>query len=113
MSKSKTIADVRQHLFDQLERLGDTSTPVDVQRARLIVETAQAIINSAKVEVEAAAVLKGAMTMPFIEGQAEERSAEPLPLPRPSLKAEERALGAGPAADHPWRGLSTVHRLKG
>lgn len=49
---SKSINDVRDHLFTVLETLGDPDKTADLERARMIVEVAQTIINSAKVEVE-------------------------------------------------------------
>jgi hypothetical protein len=51
------IDDLRNHLFAQLERLGeDEMTPEDLQkeidRAKAMTEVAQVIVNSAKVEVD-------------------------------------------------------------
>lgn len=47
MSDIKTL---RQHLFDTLDDLRNNK--IDIERARAIGDTAQTIINSAKVEVD-------------------------------------------------------------
>lgn len=47
-----TITELRACLFETLRGLQDTDSPMDIDRARAINETAQTIINSAKVEVE-------------------------------------------------------------
>lgn len=46
------MSDLRNHLFETLERLKDEDSPMDLNRAKTISEVAQTIINSAKVEVE-------------------------------------------------------------
>lgn len=58
------IEDLRNHLFAQLERLGDDEemkNPIklerELQRAKSIKEVGQVIVNSAKVEVDAMKVL--------------------------------------------------------
>ena len=58
MAKDK-IQDLRHHLFAQLERLSDDQTmknPLmrerEVERAKAITEVSQAIVNSAKVEID-------------------------------------------------------------
>jgi hypothetical protein len=47
-----TIDDLRNHLFATLEALQDPEKPMDVERAKAVNQTAQTLINSAKVEVE-------------------------------------------------------------
>ncbi|PVX80031.1 hypothetical protein [Paraburkholderia unamae] len=47
-----TIAKLREQLFSTLESLNDKSNPMDIERAKVVAEVAQVIINSAKVEVE-------------------------------------------------------------
>lgn len=49
---SKTIADLRDHLFAALEGLSDRKNPMDIDRAVAIADVAQVVINSAKVEVD-------------------------------------------------------------
>jgi hypothetical protein len=47
-----TMDDLRNHLFATIEALQDTDKPMDIERARAINQTAQTLINAAKVEVE-------------------------------------------------------------
>jgi len=51
MAKNK-ITDLRDHLFETLEALKDPDKPMDLDRAKVISDVAQTIINVAKVEVE-------------------------------------------------------------
>lgn len=46
------IDDLRDHLFETIERLKDKDEPMDLERAKTIAEVSQTIINSAKVEVD-------------------------------------------------------------
>lgn len=46
------IEDLRDHLFVALEGLADEENPLDLDRAKAIFETAQTLINIAKVEVD-------------------------------------------------------------
>ncbi len=46
------IQDLRNHLFETLERLKDEDSPMDIARAKAISEVSQTIIESAKVEIE-------------------------------------------------------------
>lgn len=46
------IADLRNHLFETLERLKDEDHPMDLERAKTIALVSQTIINSATVEVK-------------------------------------------------------------
>lgn len=52
MTKNK-LSDLRNHLFETLERLKDEEKPMDVDRARAVSEVAHTIIESAKVELRA------------------------------------------------------------
>lgn len=51
MPKNK-IEDLRNLLFETMERLMDDENPMDIDRAEAIGKTAQVIVNSAKVEVD-------------------------------------------------------------
>ncbi len=51
MAKNK-ITDLRDHLFETIEALKDPDKPMDLERARVISDVAQTIINTAKVEVD-------------------------------------------------------------
>ncbi len=44
--------DLRNHLFETIEALKDKENPMEIEQARAIRETAQTIINLAKVESE-------------------------------------------------------------
>lgn len=128
MSVSKNISDLRAHLFNQLDMLCDLGKTVDIDRARMVCETSKQIIDSAKVEIEYAQIMKGAITMPFIEEQAEERpytsppagpvQAAPAALTVPAAptveQRQKQILNSGPPKDHPWRGLGNrvVHRME-
>jgi hypothetical protein len=58
MAKNK-ITDLRDHLFETLEALKDLEHPMDLERARVISEVAQTIINTAKVEVDLIKAVSG------------------------------------------------------
>jgi len=47
-----TIDDLRNHLFATIEALMDSEKPMPVEQAKAINQTAQTLINSAKVEVQ-------------------------------------------------------------
>lgn len=79
---SRTINDLREHLFATLEGLRDDKNPLDIDRAKAVAEVAQTIINSAKVEVEHMRVAGGAGTG-FV-------SAQPG-LPAPDQEQEKRS----------------------
>lgn len=57
MAKNKLI-DVRNHLFETLEMLTDVDTNTDdvIKRAKCVASISQVIINSAKLELDAAKV---------------------------------------------------------
>ncbi len=46
------ISDLRDHLFETIERLKDEEKPMDIERAEAIAGVADVIIKSAKVEVD-------------------------------------------------------------
>jgi len=46
------IIALRQHLFDSIKRLGEKSCPEEIARAKAIADTAQVIVNTAKVEID-------------------------------------------------------------
>lgn len=129
MNSTRNITHLREHLFNQLDMLCDTSKTVDMERTKMVCAVSEQIIDSARIEIQFAAVLKGAVTVPFLESQedATERAYSPPSVPAPAdteqlpapMSAEERrdaALNSGPAADHPWRQLGSRvvrHRIKG
>jgi len=59
MARKTTLNDLRDHLFDVIERLKDSNDPdvddkekISIESAQAIVGCSQAIINSAKLEVD-------------------------------------------------------------
>lgn len=44
--------ELRKHLFETIIALKDEENPMDIERARAVSDTAQTLINLAKVEVE-------------------------------------------------------------
>lgn len=98
MSNTKTIADLREHLFATLAALRDPVNPMDIERARAISDVAQTMINSAKVEVEYAKAI-GAETIgtEFLTADPPDDEEEP------EAARTLRMIGGRPAADHPWR----------
>lgn len=51
MAKNR-LTDLRDHLFETLEELRDKQEPGDIDRAKAVANIAQAIIGSAKVELQ-------------------------------------------------------------
>lgn len=62
----KTVDDLREHLFAALAGLKDGT--LDVERAKAISEISQTIINSAKVEVDAARLVEASTVPKFLGG---------------------------------------------
>lgn len=93
MAKNK-LTDLRNHLFETIEGLMDEEKPMDVKRATAVANVAQAIIGSAKLEIQ---YLK-------MRGQEQEGSA--------FLEAEAREVRAAlPQATPTRKGLSTGREL--
>lgn len=61
------LDDLRNHLFATLEALGDKESFMELDRARVIADVAQTIINSAKVEVDAMNVTRKITTSKFLQ----------------------------------------------
>lgn len=51
MPTPQTIDDLRAELFDTLKRLKDKDAPMEVARAKAIVEVAGVLVDTAKVEI--------------------------------------------------------------
>lgn len=60
------IEDLRNHLFATIEALLDEDNPMDIARAKAVSNAAQALINSAKVEVDFLRVTGGIEGSGFI-----------------------------------------------
>lgn len=56
------IEDLRNHLFATIEDLRDKDNPMELDRAKMIAEVGQVIINSAKAETEFLNIVGGSGT---------------------------------------------------
>jgi hypothetical protein len=73
------IEDLRNHLFETIEKLLDDDNPMDVDRAKAVSEAAQTVINSARVEVDFLRVTGGLEGSGFIPYEPR----KPLPPAEP------------------------------
>ena len=80
-----TISDLRNHLFETLERLKDQEEPMDIERARAVAEVAQTIINGAKVEVDMVRAIGGSRPASSFFGAIREESRELPVIPRKQI----------------------------
>jgi hypothetical protein len=87
------ITELRKHLFETLEALKRSDSPMEIDRAKAISQVAQTIIDSARVEVK------------FAELTGQETSSEFLPLPKP------RPNGQLPKETPAHKSLSTGKNL--
>lgn len=77
---NKTIADLRDILFDTIKSLDESKGPEALERARMKCDLAQTIINSAKVEVDFAKAVghtKASQFIPLVEKAAAPEPAFP------------------------------------
>lgn len=82
------IEDLRDHLFGELEDLRDRKVQFNPARTRAVVDVAQTIINSAKVEVDFINAIGGAEGTGFIP--EEPRQPKPLQIEGESSRAVAR-----------------------
>jgi hypothetical protein len=61
------LSDLRNHLFETIERLKDEEKPMEIDRAKTISDVAQTIINSAKVELRAIELAGADVSSDFLE----------------------------------------------
>jgi len=122
----QNIADLRALLFEELEALRGNPTDADIDRIRLKCALADRVIDVTRLEVQLAAIMKGALDVPFIEAQTSEREndgdvhrashsrvedVQPLPVaPLTPLERAAKVLTGGPKADHRWRTSSKRDR---
>lgn len=112
----RNVEDLRALLFAELEALNGKPDQVDLDRARLKCLLADRIIDTMRIEVQFAAVMKGSMDVPFIEDQTDERSNDqgrrpsadravgsPKPEALSGVERAARLLASGPSPDHAWR----------
>jgi hypothetical protein len=70
VAKNK-IEDLRNHLFETLEALKDKDEPMDIARAKAVVDVAKAIVDTAKVEVDYMRVTGGVAGTGFMPDEPE------------------------------------------
>ena len=80
-----TISDLRDHLFETLERLKDQEEPMDIERARVVAEVAQTIISGAKVEVDMVRAIGASRPASSFFGAIREESRELPVIPRKQI----------------------------
>jgi hypothetical protein len=88
MARNK-IQDLRDHLFETLERLKDDEKPLDLDRARAIGEVAKVIVESAKVEVAFVKATGAMRSTNFLP--SEDDDLAPRRLPAAPAPAKRRA----------------------
>lgn len=71
------LSDLRNHLFETIERLKDGDKAMPLEKAKAIADVAQVIINSAKVEVDYLKATDQVQGTGFLD-----REAQPGALPR-------------------------------
>lgn len=99
------ITTLRQHLFETLEALKDDKNPMDIERAKAVNETAQTIINSAKVEVDYMRISGASASSTFLPAAAQ--------LAQPAGGATESATATGTKTVKPTpAGAITTHKLR-
>jgi len=92
MAKNR-LQDLRDHLFETLERLKDDDKPMEVERARAVADVAHAIINSAKLEIRFLEVTGQDTASEFV-GETPKRQALPTPTQENRESAEATSSGA-------------------
>ena len=93
---SKTLEDLRTHLFKTLEGLQDKANPMDIDRAKAVSDVAQTIINTAKVEIDHMRVTCSASGTAFIPVPGKATATG-----RVESKVDEKGIP------------TTVHRMRG
>lgn len=68
-----TMTDLRNHLFEVMEALKDEEKPMDITRAKAVVDVAQTIVNSAKVEVDFLNAIDSSESTEFFDMQRIEK----------------------------------------
>lgn len=83
-----TMTDLRNHLFEVMEALKDEEKPMEIARAKAVVDVAQALIDSAKVEVDFLEVIDSSEATGFFDMQRieERRSLAGGPSPEPKMR---------------------------
>jgi hypothetical protein len=87
VAPKNTIDDLRTHLFDTLQALKRDKDPMDIPRAQAIANVANAIIESAKVEV---AFLKTTGALKSTDFLPSDADADALALASPAKSARDQ-----------------------
>ena len=91
MPKNK-IEDLRNLLFETMERLMDPDDPMDIKTATAVGDVAQVIVNSAKVETDFAKIT-GRGSSEFIQGlPSAEKNVTPLQIVTSNAAGELPAM---------------------
>jgi hypothetical protein len=115
------INTLRDALFSTLDSLRDPENPLDIERAKAINDTAQVIINTAKVEIDYARTIGQTIASGFLPTEAKPAPAEVVKLikikpakPAPALPAEgEAANEPAPTRQRTATGVKTVKEVPG
>lgn len=87
-----TMTDLRNHLFEVMEALKDKEEPMELGRAKVVVDVAQALIDAAKVEVDYLKVTESGDVLEFFDMQRIE---------------DRRSLAGGPVPESRQRRLAS------
>lgn len=98
MATKHGIEDLRSHLFDTLAALKRDKDPMDIERAQAIANVANAIIESAKVEVNFLKVTGAIKSTGFMPSEDDPKMPGLPPTPRAQEEAErpKRIAAAAP-----------------
>lgn len=90
------IQELRQHLFDTIKAVTRKDDPLPVDRAKVVADLSQTIINSARVEVDLIAALGRDNVVP--SGFLPSSKALPAPgnPPKPALEHHTTGQGVPP-----------------
>lgn len=101
------ITALRGHLFDTLAALKDKDNPMEIERAKAVCETAQVIINTAKVEVDYIKTVGAGTGSTFLQ-------AQPVQVTPAFDKTETHATASGTkTVTHLPNGTVTQHKMRG
>ena len=103
---SNDINTLRDALFETLAGLRNKEAPMDIERAKAINDTAQTIINSAKVEVDFCKATGQVSASGFLLAAPVKPTAPALPP-----GAEKTAHGIKTTVAVPGAGTVTTHRM--
>ena len=95
MAKNK-LSDLRDHLFETLEALKDKDSPMDLDRAKVISDVAQTLINTAKVEVQFLEAIGADPGSEFFDVSEEARGRSELRRSEIARSKELRLASGGP-----------------